>query len=198
MISPIVGYKNRKYPEGSITQFFAENQKLYASMNINGHNGIDIVAPWGTPIFAVEGGIVYDVKNTPTGYGMHVRILNTENEWTYGHLSAMNVEIGQTVVAGQCIGNMGNTGFVVSGPTPYWSYNPYAGTHLHLTCRKVGQTAAALVEANGYKFYVSNYANGYMGAVPFTIPDDTTNEPVTSYLTVISLLNQLIFKRKMK
>jgi murein DD-endopeptidase MepM/ murein hydrolase activator NlpD len=48
-------------------------------------------------------------------------------------LTRIDVFLGQQVEAGAQIGLMGNTGFIVSGLTPYWRYNPYAGTHLHLT-----------------------------------------------------------------
>jgi hypothetical protein len=48
---------------------------------------------------------------------------------------------------------MGNTGFVVSGNTPYWEVNPYAGTHVHFGLRlyKDGQ--------------VQNYDNGFKGSI---------------------------------
>lgn len=130
---PILNFRPQAYPLGDITQFFGENPTLYANCcGMNGHNGVDIVRSHGTPILCVESGKVVEVKDDSGGYGKCVRVLSEYNEWTYGHLSKINVTLGQIVIGGDFIGSMGNTGFVVSGSTPYWKYNPYAGTHLHL------------------------------------------------------------------
>ena len=174
----------KSYPEGSVTQFFGENPALYSKVCpapgqclVGGHNGIDLVAPWGTPIFAVQDGIVCEVKDSPTGYGKHVRILSDHDdtafwrEWTYGHLSRLDVTIGQQVSEGQVIGLMGNTGFVVSGATPYWEYNPFAGTHLHLAARIVqkveGTNPHNIQYSASQRGIVQNYDNGFFGSVDF-------------------------------
>lgn len=159
------------YPLGDVTQWYAQNPKLYESMGLKGHNGIDIVRPWGEHLYAVEGGVVCDLKDDPSGYGMHVRILSTVKargeyrEWTYGHLSHINVKLGEKVAEGQYIGNMGNTGFVVSGSTPYWGSNPYAGTHLHLGCRDIigSSTGWKYPYEGSPKVRVVDYENGYKG-----------------------------------
>lgn len=170
MKAPIKDFKCKLYPEGNVTQWFGENPKLYMErMGMIGHNGIDIVAPWGTPIFAVEGGLVADVKDTPEGYGKHLRILTDNgNEWTYGHASQNLVKIGDRVEEGQQIQLIGNTGFVVSGPTPFWKYNPYAGTHLHLGLRKfVFDKRGWSYNPNTPTINVLNYENGYKGSIDF-------------------------------
>jgi murein DD-endopeptidase MepM/ murein hydrolase activator NlpD len=209
MKAPIKDFKCKKFPEGNITQWFGENPVLYGkfcqeNMCLAGHNGIDIVSPWGTPILCVETGQVADVKENPDGYGKYIRITTkTNREWTYGHLSRIDVKIGQEVGDSEQIGLMGNTGFVVSGATPYWQYNPYAGTHLHLGLRLIKYTP------NGWsynyslpKFTVLNYTNGYFGSVDYQKEleeasvanekpeDDSVIIPLQ--LTVISLLNQII------
>lgn len=203
MTPPIKNFINKKYPHGSVTQWFAENPSLYQravcidnapchpSMTcpsgqgcLISHNGIDVVAPWGTPIYAVEGGRVTSVKNSPDGYGKHCRILTDDgNEWTYGHASENLVKVGQRVKEGEMIQKMGNTGFVVSGATPYWQYNPYSGTHLHLGLRRIKNNV------------VQDYHNGYFGSVDFRNmlnSEEQTKEIITLQLTVISLLNQII------
>jgi hypothetical protein len=117
--NPIKGYKNKKYPQGHVSQWLGENVAMYNSaipILTKGHNGIDIVAPWGTPMYAVEDGLVCEVKTDPSGYGMHVRFLtgNKEDhktifhEWTYGHCSKIFVKVGDVIKAGQKIANMGN------------------------------------------------------------------------------------------
>lgn len=209
MKPPIKGYKNAQYPAGSVTQFFGEHPELYRDfMKLEGHNGIDIVAPWGTPIYAVEDGLVVDVKDSPDGYGKHIRILSPVgadgigNEWTYGHASQNLVKIGDQVLEGQEIQKMGNTGFVVSGSTPYWSYNPYAGTHLHLGRRLYK------LSPSGWKYNqlapsidILNYFNGFAGAVDFKDLLDFGEDPEIvkgMQLTIISLLNQIIAILKAK
>ena len=194
MKAPIIGFKCATYPNGSVTQWFGENPGLYKELGLNAHNGIDVVAPWGTPIFCVDGGVVAEVKNDAGGYGMHVRIVNHDREWTYGHLSAINVSVGEGIEEGRCIGNMGNTGFVVSGQTPFWKYNPYAGTHLHLGLRLIDDSSPWKVNYNNGMIVVGikDYDNGYKGAVSFKLEDDDTTENVTQYLTLISLYNKII------
>ena len=187
--NPIKNMVWGNYPKGNVTQWFGENPELYQkAVIINGiplhaHNGIDIVAPWGTPIYATTTQKIQDVKNDAGGYGKHIRSLDREYEWVYGHLSDIFVTAGQTVVAGTHIANMGNTGFVVSGATPYWKVNPYAGTHLHMGVRKIGTMDAIL-----------DYNNGYFGAIdPFPLfKKDYEEVIIPLQLTVISLANQVV------
>jgi len=202
MKAPIKSFVPKSFPQGNITQWFGENYQLYFThMKMNGHNGIDIVAPWRTPLYAVEGGLVVEVKNTPEGYGKHIRTLSNGNEWTYGHMNDIGVEIGDEVKEGEYIGTMGNTGFVVSGATPFWKYNPYAGTHLHLGLRKYK------LSRNGFKYNdkapaitVYDYENGFFGAIDFRDmleKAEVETETITSLqLTLISLLNKLLGKLK--
>jgi murein DD-endopeptidase MepM/ murein hydrolase activator NlpD len=190
---PVLDYKHRKYPDGDVTQWFGVNRDLYFSaMGIEGHNGIDIVRPWFTPLYAVEDGIVADVKNSPDGFGKHLRIISERSgsEWTYGHNAENLVEIGQEVKAGDMIARMGNTGFVVSSQNAggFWSHNPYAGTHLHLGRREV-KIANRRVNGNYWRYNfntpwieVQNYDNGFKGAVNFAdmlMREDVADQPVT-------------------
>jgi len=205
MKHPIKNYINKKYPEGSVTQWFGENAVLYKNaMGINGHNGIDIVAPWGTPIYAVESGLVVDVKDSPDGFGKHIRVLsNTEsdgagNEWTYGHASENLVKIGDKIQEGQIIQKTGNTGFVISGATPFWKYNPYAGTHLHLGLRRYKLSSGGWqYNRLAPRIEILNYDNGFKGAIDFSLGfySLVLVEPGTTkqlQLTTISLANQVI------
>lgn len=188
MTPPIAGYKHAAYPDGNVTQWFGLNAKRYGTICypdptmpggkycMAGHNGIDIVAPWGTPLKAVCDGIIGDVKNSPEGYGKHLRLFSDVGEgiveeWTYGHCSEILVKVGQHVVAGQVIAKMGNTGFVVSGATPFWKYNPYRGTHVHLGLRyhrKWDGTGTYSLSVGDLKLVtILNYHNGYFGSVDF-------------------------------
>lgn len=204
MHKPIKNYKHALYPEGSITQWFDENPSLYRRFGFKGHTGLDIVAPHGEPILAVEEGLVTDVKYDPEGFGKHVRILSampdgkTYREWGYAHLSKIHVVVGEHVNAGEQIGLMGNTGFVVSGATPFWEYNPYAGTHLHLQCRLAEKDPEGWrYTTKGPRINILNYGNGYKGCfdiAPFFVNDSGfENTPKgKQYLTIISLQKTII------
>ena len=76
------------------------------------HEGIDLVAPAGTAVYAAADGVV--VGAAPNGrYGNWIRIEHGGRLATvYGHLSAFapGIEPGETVVRGELIGFVGSTG----------------------------------------------------------------------------------------
>lgn len=199
---PVKGFVPKLYPQGDVTQWFGENKELYSArvcsggVCLQGHNGIDIVRPHGTPILSVCDGKVVEVRDKVDGYGMHVRILGEGYEWVYGHLSKIECVPGQEVKRGEQIGLMGNTGFVVSGATPFWQFNPFAGTHLHLGRRpfKVwdGTGTHNMSYPTGDKGNIVGYPGDFLGSVPITAEDfETVESPVEPQksLTVQSLLN---------
>ncbi len=75
------------------------------------HPGIDIAPPYGTPIGAAHSGVVTFV-GWDDGYGMHVEVAQLDGYvTTYSHMSAFTVKVGQLVLAGQQLGNVGSTGY---------------------------------------------------------------------------------------
>jgi murein DD-endopeptidase MepM/ murein hydrolase activator NlpD len=77
----------------------------------NGHPGIDIDAPYGTPIHAAGNGVVI-WAGWQGGYGNFVLIDHGQGLVTgYGHQSRIAVTRGQTVTQGQVIGYEGSTGY---------------------------------------------------------------------------------------
>ena len=142
LFNPVKGARLLKYPYGQVFQLFGENVELYKkAIGINGHNGIDLVSKQGTPILASEGTVV-DIWDSPPGYGKHIRTMTEPDsngnflELVYAHLESMLVQKGDKVFDGQQIGTMGNTGFVISGGTPYWGNAPAGkGVHLHFGVR---------------------------------------------------------------
>ena len=75
-----------------------------------GHNGIDYGAPYGTPILAAEEGTVIKAEYYG-GYGNCVFIAHENGiETRYGHMSLLNVQVGDVVKRGQQIGLVGSTG----------------------------------------------------------------------------------------
>ena len=89
------------------------------------HYGVDLAMPTGKEIYSTFDGTVRVAKRNRS-YGNLVVIRHTNGlETYYAHLSKINVHSGQSVKAGDCIGECGNTGR---------SY----GSHLHYEIRYLG------------------------------------------------------------
>jgi nucleoid-associated protein YgaU len=87
----------------------------------SGHDGIDLGAPYGTPIVAAASGTVTKAGPLdPGGYGNYVEQITDEGYTVqYGHISEWYVQSGDYVHAGAVIGAVGNAG-------------SSTGPHLHL------------------------------------------------------------------
>jgi len=74
------------------------------------HEGQDIDASYGTPVMAAASGTV-TIAGRQRGYGNVIYVDHGAGLSTrYGHLSEIDVKIGQTVTRGQTIGLVGSTG----------------------------------------------------------------------------------------
>jgi len=100
---------------GRITQHQGEVSYLYRGKP---HNGLDIGAPLGTPVYAADDGVVEAVDNNDKNfyrkyqYGKYVLIKHNNNLATlYAHLSRYTVGKGANVRKGDLIGYSGNTGY---------------------------------------------------------------------------------------
>ncbi len=99
------------------------------------HQGVDLNAPAGSPIWSMADGVVVAV-NAPgySAFGVHARIqhlIDGEVVTTlYAHMQtgSMPLTVGQTVTAGQYVGAMGCTGSCT-------------GTHLHFEIHPGGGVA---------------------------------------------------------
>jgi Peptidase family M23 len=75
------------------------------------HTGIDLAAPYGTPIMAADRGQVIWVGWDWSGLGWAVKINHGNYIATiYGHMDHYIVKVGQNVAQGQVIGYEGSTG----------------------------------------------------------------------------------------
>lgn len=81
----------------------------------NGHNGMDIGAPRGTPIVASRSGTVMVANGSDEwgdSWGYYVSIYHDSTYSTlYAHMSSVAVSAGQWVNKGDVIGYVGNTGY---------------------------------------------------------------------------------------
>jgi murein DD-endopeptidase MepM/ murein hydrolase activator NlpD len=83
------------------------------------HHGTDFTASLGDPVYAAAGGVVVFADELQVR-GNTVMIDHGAGVFTgYNHLSAINVQVGDTVTAGQVIGATGSTG-LVTGPHLHW------------------------------------------------------------------------------
>ena len=90
------------------------------------HRGIDIPAPYGTPIHASKGGQVV-IATGHGSYGNYVVIDHQNGESTlYAHQSMLGCSVGQYVNQGDVIGYVGSTGYST-------------GNHLHFEVRINGE-----------------------------------------------------------
>jgi len=104
---------------GNVSSFFGPRRVSIGSSN---HQGIDITAPHGTPVYAADGGEVFFVGFSG-GFGNLIKIEHDNGHVTYyAHLSSMNVQVGDRVYRGQHIGGVGMTGTA-------------SGNHLHFEIR---------------------------------------------------------------
>lgn len=104
---------------GRVTSEFGPRRSPFTGIR-EFHDGIDIAAPRGTPIYATADGTV-GIAVYRRGIGNHIIIEHGYGYQTlYGHLSAFAVSRGDMVYKGQLIAYMGNTG-------------RSTGPHLHYT-----------------------------------------------------------------
>lgn len=108
--------------------------------NSDFHTGVDFTGAnvYGKNIVASAAGTVAVVQNNgSSGYGRFLIIDHGGGYSTlYAHTSAVLVSVGDVVEKGQPIAKVGNSGWVIPGPT---ASNPTAGSHCHFEIRINGQ-----------------------------------------------------------
>lgn len=100
-----------------------------AGTTSNFHDGIDLAAEAGTPIYAWKEGVVVASENAYHGYGNYVVVkhsTSTGNVYTlYAHMSRRMANVGDVVEVGDQLGTVGSTGYST-------------GAHLHFELRVGG------------------------------------------------------------
>jgi len=117
---------------GLVTSGFGHRESPWGRGRVM-HSGIDIQAPYGTPVLATaDGEVTFSGRDGEYG-GLVIIDHGRDVDSMYAHLSALYVREGQLVRRGTPIGAVGNTGRAT-------------GVHLHYEVRVHG----APVDPNGY------------------------------------------------
>lgn len=99
---------------GIITSGFSRSRMHPILHRARPHEGLDIVAPRGTPIQSSANGVV-SFSGRLGGYGLVVEIDHGYGVKTrYAHMSVLGARVGQRVQRGDEIGRVGSTGLSVS------------------------------------------------------------------------------------
>lgn len=190
---------NTCYP----AQKFGENANpLYAGNGLKGHSGFDVHCGYGSTILSPVSGKVFSTfqpeRPATDGFTMIAILVETEleiGEFQIGHVSEIDVKIGDTVTIGQPIGKEGNKGPVFSGNRLVTLADQrngnHEGSHRHYQWRPVQTkntrmtgvpclsqnitypdrvTNGVYRDEQGFVYEVYDYKNGYVGCVDWTAP----------------------------
>jgi len=111
---------------GRITSTFGHRENPFGGANVETHKGLDIAAPFGSPVKAMAKGTV-EFAGLRGGFGNCIMIKHGNGfETLYGHLSKILVQVGQQINIGDQIGRVGSTG-------------RSTGPHLHYEIHRYGE-----------------------------------------------------------
>lgn len=152
--------------DGVLTQGYGNTG--FTSLGYNFHNGIDIAAPAGKPIYSAGDGTVAKCDTGEAAYGNWCTIRHNIQTASgsrcvvtlYAHMRTIKVSTGQSVKRGDLVGYEGNT-----GNTTRLLYGPERGYHLHFT----------VFDCNGYSVTAGQYSSIY-GA--YSVPSGVTYNPM--------------------
>lgn len=152
--------------EGVLTQGYGNTG--FRSLGYNFHNGIDLAAPAGKPIYAAASGTVAHCGSGQAAYGNWCTIRHTVDTndgqrnivSLYAHMMSVKVSVGQAVKQGDLVGYEGNT-----GNTTRLLYGPDRGFHLHFT----------VFDAESYTVTPGQHTNIYG---PYSVPSGVTYNPM--------------------
>ncbi len=152
--------------DGIITQKYGNTG--FTALGYNFHNGIDVAAPAGQPIYAAADGEVIHTDRSNATYGNWVALKhniatkngNSQIITLYAHMQNFKVKIGQRLSQGDLIGYEGNT-----GNTTAKLYGPERGFHIHFV----------VYDAEGFGVKSGAYTNIYGN---YQIPFGYTYNPM--------------------
>jgi len=169
-----------------LNQGFGGNYDSYKQFGIKGHNGLDLRASHGQPVYAAHDGICYPEIDSSGGNGVVIRTndhFDYEDKQAYfrtiyWHLIQDDaiVKTGQQVKAGDLIGYADSTGYS-------------SGDHLHFGLKPEDW------DPKDWQFFNLEYDNGYKGAIdPTPYMCDIFAEDVNKMLLLLLSLKDALVK----
>jgi murein DD-endopeptidase MepM/ murein hydrolase activator NlpD len=138
-----------------ITQYFGDTAfARTAAYKGKGHNGIDLRASIGTPVYAALAGTVLDTNYGVAPncqYGKWVLVKHANGLTTlYAHLSGISVDPGQSVGTGQLLGYSGDTGYATGPHLHFTVYVSSAVSFISYKCNSGPTVKVPVSPFNGY------------------------------------------------
>lgn len=154
---PTAGSSVLQWPLKSvrITQYFGNTTFAQSgAYNGKGHNGIDLAASIGTPVYAAASGTVWDTNYgiaPACQYGKWILIKHGNGLATlYAHLSGIQVTPGQSVSAGTLIGYSGDTGYATGPHLHFTVYVQSSVSFINYKCNSGPTVRVPVAPFNGY------------------------------------------------
>lgn len=209
------------------TQGFYENAaNAYPKIGMKGHGGIDVNCGYGTEVqFPLDGlvsGVFNNVFKASDGYwGVYAlcEYKGQLGELCVGHLSRIDVKIGDKIRKGQVVGLEGNHGYVFDngvqitlaqqaagdqrGHHRHWQWRPVVKTKSLSNKQFITNYTGIYKDSEGYYYQVLDYDNGFHGLSPdiagilndFTEvkpAEQPTPEQLSTLSKALNVLSQLI------
>lgn len=138
-----------------VTQSFGDTAfARTAAYKGKGHNGIDLRASIGTPVYSALGGTVQDTNLGAAPncqYGKWVLVKHGNGLTTlYAHLSSISVTPGQSVTTGSLLGYSGNTGYATGPHLHFTVYVSSAVSFINYKCNSGPTVKVPVSPFNGY------------------------------------------------
>jgi murein DD-endopeptidase MepM/ murein hydrolase activator NlpD len=134
---------------------------VFASHTHHDYPAVDIVAPAGSPLYALANGVVVRAWQSPAGRCGIGLTLRAEDGlvWTYCHMSVLDPRIGagSTVSAGTPVGLVGETGHAT-------------GPHLHLQLQPPTQWPQRMAWFQGFAGSAFSWSDGPATSEPAAAP----------------------------
>lgn len=163
----------------------------------NGHMGLDMRAPAGTPIFPLCNGIVSNVASDPKG-GNTVSVQHPDGIRTYyAHMSTVSVHKGEQVSANTVLGTVGTSGNARS-TFPHLHFQVWKNNQLQNPASFFSVPAYSKLNKNE-QFWISEDAK--QNAQAFNMNEHLSrnktmaSKKIDDIVKLASIYNELIFSK---
>ncbi|MGH3664892.1 MAG: M23 family metallopeptidase, partial [Egibacteraceae bacterium] len=98
------------------------------------HQGVDMFAKYGSPIYAVADGVVDRAYSDSLGGLAIIFVDDHGDKYYYAHMSSLAVRSGQRMTLGAVMGAVGTSGNAAGTPAHlHWQYHPGGGDPVNPT-----------------------------------------------------------------